>query len=273
MSELVLKDKEARLEELIARHKRVLVAFSGGVDSTYLANKTFALLGSDMLAVTIRSPFIPQREVAEAVKLAEQLGFPHNIIETGLLSNPDFINNSKDRCYVCKKTLFSYLLQFANAVGYDAVFDGSNADDGFMFRPGRKALDELRIMSPLKDSNLNKDEIRELSQKDGLPTYNKPAYACLASRFPYDTKLSEESLSRVEKAEDILFELGFIGHRVRDHFPLARLELRNHSERLLDNPEVKSEVISGLKKLGYNFITLDIEGYRTGCYDDKRKKR
>jgi len=263
--------KKEKLESIIGLYESALVAFSGGVDSSYLAYMTHRILGERMLAVTVDAPGIPKREIKEAEELAKQFDIPHRITKIEFPSNSKFFENPPDRCYFCKTGIFSKLREMAVAEGFAAVFEGSNADDASAYRPGIRAIKELGIISPLKEAGLTKLEIRELSREASLATADKPAYACLASRFPYGTFLNDEGFQRVEKAEDFLFSLGFTGLRVRDHFPVARIELpENAITRFADKP-FREKIAAQFKTLGYKFITLDIEGYRSGCFDPDKK--
>lgn len=265
------ESRRKRLESIVKCGEKALIAFSGGVDSSYLAYISHRVLGDNMLAVTAAAPWIARREVKEAEDLARQYGFPHRIIKINFSGYNKFFENPQNRCYFCKIGIFSKLKELSVAEGYEVVFEGSNADDASAYRPGIRAITELGIISPLKEAGLTKQEIRELSKEAGLPTADKPAYACLASRFPYGTVLTPEGFDRVEKAEDYLFSLGFTGLRVRDHFPTARIELPEDSMEKFLNKSVRAEIIQNLKSLGYRFITLDLEGYRTGCFDPVEK--
>ncbi|MFO8006163.1 MAG: ATP-dependent sacrificial sulfur transferase LarE [Candidatus Brocadiia bacterium] len=248
----------------------VLVAFSGGVDSTFLAAVARETLGRDaVLAVTARSPTFPEWEFEEARLLADELDLPHLVIESHELEEPQFRLNPPNRCYYCKKALFSRLKEVAREHGLVHVADGTNADDTGDFRPGMKASRELGIRQPLLDAGLSKDDIRAVSREMGLPTHDKPAVACLASRFPYGSEITREGLRRVERAEDLLRGLGYRQFRVRTHDDIARIELGpgEDAERLLREP-TRREVVEHLKKLGYDYVALDLEGYRTGSMNE-----
>jgi uncharacterized protein len=263
--------KKEILEARIGLHESALVAFSGGVDSSYLAYVTHRLLGKKMIAVTVDALGIPRREIKDAEELAKQFDIPHKIVKIEFPSDSKFFENPANRCYFCKTGIFSKLKKMAAAEGFAAVFEGSNADDALAYRPGIRAIEELGIISPLKEAGLIKLEIRELSRVANLPTADKPAYACLASRFPYGALLNEEGFKRVEQAEDFLFSLGFKGFRVRDHFPIARIELPAEMIARFSDELVRTNVSDKLKSLGYKFVTLDLEGYRTGCFDPNKK--
>jgi len=251
---------------------KVLVAFSGGVDSTFLLKTASRELGKDVLAVIARSETYPEREVRAAAKLARELGVRHILIKTGEIDNPSFAENSPLRCYHCKQELFSRLKEMASARSIPYVLDGSNYDDRGDYRPGSKAGRELGVRSPLREAGLTKAEIRSLSKKMGLPTWDKPSLACLASRFPYYTAIERRALLRVGRAEDVVRELGFTQVRVRHHGEIARIEVRPEEFSRLMTGNARAGLTAGLKKLGYAYITLDLEGYRTGSLNEPLRK-
>jgi uncharacterized protein len=255
-------NKRDKLNSILKELKSFVVAFSGGVDSSFLLYTANNLKKHDIIGVTIRTPYIPNVEIEEAVEFAKRYGIKHQIVD---LSFPvSIINNPVDRCYICKKTLFSELLSFAANNGYRYVVEGTNADDPNDFRPGLKALRELDIKSPLLDAGLSKKEIREMLQHEGLTIWDKPAMACLLTRIPYNTHVSEGMLKMVEKAEYFLMEKGCLGARVRVHGDLARIEcLPGYFEKFLINPD-KEHIIKYLKKIGFRYVSLDLEGYRSG---------
>lgn len=266
-------EKLEKLEDIIRNLGSVLIAFSGGVDSTFLLKVCLDVLGKDkVLAVTARSSTYPARELEEAKALALKLGARHEIIESEELAVPGFSENPPERCYYCKKELFGKLVRMARERGFNFVADGSNADDTGDFRPGMKAKDELGVVSPLKEAGLTKAEIRNFSREMGLPTWDKPSFACLASRFPYGEKITAEKLDRVGKAEELLDALGFTQYRVRSHGDLARIEvLPDEIDKFFDS-SLREKVTKEFKKLGFVYVSLDLTGYRTGSMNESLKE-
>ncbi|SHM43470.1 uncharacterized protein SAMN05660826_01012 [Caldanaerovirga acetigignens] len=266
-------EKLEKLKDMIKNLGRVIVAFSGGVDSTFLLKVCLDVLGKEnVLAVTARSSTYPARELEEAKELAKSFGANHEIIVSEELEVPGFSENPPERCYYCKKELFGQLVKIASERGFNFVLDGSNADDAGDFRPGMKAKDELGVKSPLKEAGLTKAEIRTLSQKMGLPTWNKPSFACLASRFPYGERITEEKLNRVGRAEDLLSELGFVQYRVRSHGDLARIEVSSEEIERFFEKSLREKVVAEFKKLGFVYVSLDLTGYRTGSMNEGLKE-
>jgi len=268
--------KSQHLKKILLNMESVLIAYSGGVDSTLVLRVAKDVLGDRVLAVTAKSSVYPAEEIEQAKALAQNLGVRHEIIETQELSNPKFVNNPKDRCYWCKRELFAELVDIARKNNLKYVLDGTNFDDLDDFRPGMKAANEYRVRSPLKEATLTKEDIRSLSKHLGLPTWDKPSFACLASRFPYGMKITRENLIRTDKAERFLKELGLTQVRVRHHGTIARIEVPKKGIPKLLEENLRSQLLSYLKKLGYSYITVDLEGYRTGSMnevltgDDKR---
>lgn len=267
ISGLTLKKFE-NLKSLLKDMGGVLVAFSGGVDSTFLLKVAHNVLGEKVLAVTATSETYPRKEREEALRLAEEMGVRHRLIETHELENPDFAQNPPERCYFCKVELFSRLKDIAEAEGIPYVLDGSNYEDTEDFRPGLKAVDELGVRSPLKEVGLVKKEIRQLSRKLGLRTWKKPSFACLSSRFPYNTEISPQSLKQVERAEEYLRGLGFSQIRVRHHGQIARIEVSPEEFPRLIAKETREKIVENFRKWGFVYITLDLQGYRSGSMNE-----
>lgn len=268
-----LDRKYARLVSILGDMERVLVAFSGGVDSTLLLKAAHDVLGRGAVAVTAASVIHPAWETREARDIARAIGAPLRVLRVDPLEDRAFARNPPERCYLCKRKIFSRFLEIARSRGIPWVLDGTNADDAGDFRPGMKAITELGVRSPLKEAGLIKAEVRRLSRFLGLPTADKPALACLASRFPYGTKIDKESLGRVGRAEDFLRQLGFVQVRVRHHGAVARLEVEPGEMARLMKPGVRAEISRGLKKLGYAYVALDLDGYRTGSLNETLKPR
>ncbi|MFA5794393.1 MAG: ATP-dependent sacrificial sulfur transferase LarE [Candidatus Brocadiia bacterium] len=262
MPEDIIESKYQKLLEILRSYDGVVVAFSGGVDSTFLAYAAQQALGDRAMAVTAVSETYTKSERDEAVTLAKQFGIRHIVIRTDELHQPEFSANPPDRCYWCKSELFKKLKAIADKENIRYVADGSTVSDGADYRPGRRAACELDVKSPIAQAGLTKEEVRQLSQKLGIPTWDKPAYACLASRIPYGEAITESKLRRVEKAEDFIRSLGFKELRVRSHGSMARIEVAPEQIGLAIG--LKDKIIAELSALGYNYVTLDLEGYRSG---------
>ena len=259
-----LMEKERRLEAALRAHGRVLVAFSGGVDSSYLAYVASRALGDGALAVTALSPSYPQSHRQVACDVVERFAIAHRFVETHEMASEAYRRNAPDRCYHCKTELFDVLGALRTELGFDAVAYGVNTDDTGDFRPGHRAADEQGVLSPFLDVSLSKQEIRALSKHAGLPTAEMPASACLSSRLPYGTEVTPERLAQVEEGEERLRALGFRQVRLRHHGEIARVEIAPEElDRALD-PVMGSRIRDAIKPLGFDFVALDLEGYRTG---------
>ncbi len=259
--------KERALRDALAALDSVIVAYSGGVDSAYLAYIASRTLGDRAVAVTADSPSYPERHRQLAVRIARDFGLRHEIIQTSELERPEYRANPANRCYYCKHELYTHLSRLAEE-RHAVVVDGNNADDRGDYRPGRQAAREFGVRSPLDDVDLTKDEIRELSRLAGLPTWDEPASACLSSRIPYHSEVTDEKLRTIERAEDALRTLGFRIFRVRHHGDLARLEIaRSEMPRALD-PDVAAAMVRALKDVGYKYVSLDLQGYRMGSLNE-----
>jgi pyridinium-3,5-biscarboxylic acid mononucleotide sulfurtransferase len=269
-----LESRERRLTDLLASFESVVVAFSGGVDSAYLAWAATKTLGASALCVTADSPSYPDHHRQLALRIAREFQLHHEIIATAEMERAEYRANPVNRCYYCKHELYTSLSQLASARGFGIIADGSNADDRADYRPGRMAAREFGVRSPLDEADLTKDDIRELSRRAGLPTWDEPASACLSSRIPYGSEVSGEKLRMIERAERVLRELGFRICRVRHHDSpsagqaLARLEIgREELARALE-PSVRDQIVRQLRALGYAHVTIDLQGYRMGSLNE-----
>ncbi|HEY5470127.1 MAG TPA: ATP-dependent sacrificial sulfur transferase LarE [Bacteroidales bacterium] len=264
------ESKSLKLNSILNELNSFVVAFSGGVDSSFLLHRAHEVRKSGIIAVTIRTPYIPVREIDEALQFTKSHGIKHEIIDVPFPEN--IRTNPIERCYLCKKALFGELITFAKKNNYNYIVDGTNADDVGDFRPGMKALKEMGIRSPLLESDLTKNDIREFSRIAGLDIWSKHAMACLLTRIPYDTEIKEGTLRMIELAENILFEKGYPGTRVRVHGDIARIEcIPGFMEKLIQNPD-REHIITNLKKIGFRYVSLDLEGYRTGSSNPEKKE-
>ena len=256
--------KLARLQEILGSLGSVLVAYSGGVDSTFLLKVAVDSLHENCLAVLAESPTLPAHDRADALAMIERLGARSMVIAGGEMSNPAFVRNDRKRCYWCKHELFHSLKEIAQREGLQQVIEGSNSDDTSDYRPGIQAARECGIRSPLMEAGLTKDDIRQLSRELGLPTWDKPASACLSSRISYGTAIDATVLERIDAAEDFLRSIGFAQVRVRHHGDVARIEVSEDAMPRLLEQRLRCEVAARFRELGYLYTTIDAEGYRTG---------
>ncbi len=268
------KSKVKKLKDILQSMSKVLIAYSGGVDSTFLVKIAKDTLGKEnVLAVTAESATYPLSELKDAKRNARNIGVRHLVIHTDEFEDSNFVLNPANRCYYCKKELFSTLRKIAKKEGIEFVIDASNTDDVNDYRPGAKAKKEFGVRSPLQEAGFNKNDIRHLSEKIGLKTWDKPAMACLASRIPYGEKIEIDKLKRIETAEEFLQKSGFKQVRVRCHGSVARIEVLPKDIKLLIKNTLHDRIITRLKKMGFAFVTLDLQGYRTGSLNEVLKNK
>ena len=260
--------KLAQLQEILRAGGRTLVAYSGGVDSVLLAKVAHDTLAGDALAVIADSPSLPRRELAEALEIGWQFGFPVRVIKTDEMADSQYASNPANRCYFCKSELFTKLAALAVAEGWPTIVYGENASDTGDFRPGVTAAKEYRVRAPLKEAGLTKAEIRQLSAQLGLPTADKPAMACLSSRIPYGEPITAEALAMIEAAEAVLRDIGFVEVRVRHHRNVARIEVGPDELGRFFDTDLRATVTQALQKIGYAYVTLDLLGYRRGSANE-----
>jgi len=265
---LSAEEKLSKLKKVVGELESVVVAFSGGVDSSLVAKVCYDVLKDNAMAVTARSETYPDFEFEEAKKLAREIGIRHMVIDTSELAIEGFANNPPERCYFCKTELFGKLKDIAKVQGFLNVADGANLDDTKEFRPGLEASKELDVKSPLKISGMTKQDIREVSKMLNISNWDKPAYACMSSRFPYGQSITEEKLSMVSEAEKYLRSLGLIQFRVRHHETIARIEVLPEDIHLLTNSPAREELTGKFKEIGFTYVTLDLEGYRSGSMNE-----
>ena len=255
-------EKLERLEGYLANLEKLAVAFSGGVDSTFLLKVAHMILGDNVVAITVNGAIHPGWEIESSKEIASRIGVRQILLDMDIFKNENIVTNPPDRCYHCKMAIFSMIKKTAKSYGIDNVADGSNIDDAGDYRPGMRALKELGILSPLRDAGLGKEEIRILSKELGLPTWDKPALSCLATRIPYNTRITEETLSMIEAGEDFLRGLGFSQVRLRHLGNLAKIEVP--PEDMMRLLGLREMVVKKLREIGYTYITMDMEGYNMG---------
>jgi len=263
-----LDSKMRELRKIILEMQSMLVAYSGGVDSTFLLKIVKDVLSDNVVAVTAQSLVYPAGELKEAQELAKTIGVEHIVIESNELDIPEFAQNTPDRCYYCRKVLFSKFNEIARQRGLKHVVDGCNLDDTADYRPGIRAARETGVRSPLKEAKLTKEDIRKFSKQVGLSTWNKPSIACLASRFPYGDRITSEALAMVAEAEDYLYTLGFGQLRVRHHGTVSRIEVPAEDMTAFLNNRLRTQIVDHLKAIGYTYVALDLQGYRTGSMNE-----
>jgi pyridinium-3,5-biscarboxylic acid mononucleotide sulfurtransferase len=264
-------DCHAKLDILknnIRQMESIALAFSGGVDSTFLLNVAQDVLPGNVIAVTARSSTHPEREYQEAVHFAQKIGAKQVVIDSEEIDIVGFSDNPVNRCYLCKQVLFSKILDVAQQYQIRTVADGSNVDDLGDYRPGTEAAKELGVVSPLQDAGLSKEDIRILSREMGLPTWNKPAFACLSSRIPYGQKITKEKLAQVDRGEQFLLDLGFRQVRVRHHGDVTRLEVSAHERSKFFDTALMDRIYEKFREIGFAYVTLDLKGYRTGSMNE-----
>jgi len=263
---MTLKNKLDKLDEILSGINPMVIAFSGGVDSSFLAHRATGIPGLKFIALTVKTIYMPSREISEAEEFCKLWKINHRVLSLGV---PEPVKeNPPERCYLCKKTLFSHIIEFATGNGYKYIADGSNADDMNSYRPGLKALHELSVKSPLAEAGLTKDEIRVAASEAGLSVWNKPSMACLLTRLPYNVEVTEKNLKMIDRAENLLFEKGFYGTRVRMHGEIARIEcLPGYLDKLVNSPE-RDTIVKKFKEIGFRYVALDLEGYRSGSMDE-----
>ena len=258
-----LRQKYQNLLDFIVKKDKAAVAFSGGVDSSFLSFAAYEALGKNAAAITVVSPMLSKSELSDAKEVARRIGIEHILIEENIIDE-QVAQNPQDRCYFCKKKEFGAIISAAKERGIDTVFDGTNIDDENDYRPGLKALFELEVLSPLREVKLSKAEIRELSRSADIPVWNKPAFACLASRVPYGQRITEEVLLKIERGEEILRSFGFEQFRLRAHDNIARIEVARNERNKFFSEEVLDEISEKIKSLGFTFAAMELGGYKMG---------
>ncbi len=269
----IKKEKLNNLRNILSEMGSILIAYSGGVDSTFLLKIAREELGDKVTVITVKSEIHHLNEIADAKKMAQKFKVKHLFIDIDILSNREFVNNPKERCYICKKEIFSRISEIAKELNLNFVADGSNYDDLSDYRPGMKAVRELKIRSPLQEALLTKDNIRLLSKEMDLPTWDKPSNSCLATRIPYGDEITLEKLKIIEKAEGFFHDLGIEQVRVRCHNKLAKIEVGEKDLLFLMEEDLRKKIIFKLKQLGFIYVTLDLQGYRTGSMNEELNEK
>ena len=267
-SDKTLLQKRSDLVNILEQMRSVIVAYSGGVDSAFLAAVANEALGSKALSVTAVSPSLAPSELDEATDLANRIGLNFMTIETNEIDRPDYQANNPDRCFFCKDELYTHLVRFAEEESFDSIVNGTNVDDLGDYRPGIEAAKQYGVRSPLVEAELTKDDIRALSRDMDLPTWDKPAQACLSSRIPYGTTVTVEALTKIAKAEQFLRSKGFKQLRVRHHETIARIEIEPSDFSAITSEPLRSEINQEFKNIGYSYITLDLDGFRSGSLNE-----
>ncbi len=267
-SDKTLLQKRSDLVNILEQMRSVIVAYSGGVDSAFLAAVANEALGRKALSVTAVSPSLAPSELDEATDLANRIGLNFMTIETNEIDRPDYQANNPDRCFFCKDELYTHLVRFAEEESFDSIVNGTNVDDLGDYRPGIEAAKQYGVRSPLVEAELTKDDIRALSRDMDLPTWDKPAQACLSSRIPYGTTVTVEALTKIAKAEQFLRSKGFKQLRVRHHDTIARIEIEPSDFSAITSEPLRSEINQEFKNIGYSYITLDLDGFRSGSLNE-----
>ncbi len=256
--------KKEKLISLLEKYDHLIVAFSGGVDSTFLLYMANKVIQGKVIGVTAHSTIHPEREIEFTKKFANSLGIKHIMMRSKEMSLPDFVSNTKERCYICKKKLAQDLLKLASEMGINNIAHGANLDDMDDYRPGFQAAEEMGMIAPLLDAKMTKKDIRMLSKEMDLDTWDKPSMACLASRIPYGSPITDEALNKIDRAEQFILSLGFASCRVRYHHEIARIEVDPEDFRKLFNNSIRTSIINKLKEIGFSYISVDLEGYIQG---------